>query len=83
MYRTRSITSSLLFVLGFVVPLGIAIHWVDSVEAEAEASVIRMAPIVITVPVTRYEFEPEVVTARRPQLTLVGCTEVECSYEYR
>ena len=78
------ITSSLLFVLGFAVPLGIAVHWADNVEAEAEASVIHiMEPVVITVPVTRYQFEPEVVTARRPQLTLVGCTESVCSYEYR
>ena len=77
------ITSVLLFVLGFAVPLGIAVHWADSVEAEANASVVRMEPIVITVPVTRYEFESEVVTARRPQLTLVGCTEFVCSYEYR
>jgi hypothetical protein len=77
------ITSSLLFVLGFTVPLGIAIHWADSVEAEAEASVIRMEPVIITVPVTRYEFEPEVVTAKRPRLTLVGCTEFVCDYEYR
>ena len=76
------ITSSLLFVLGFAVPLGIAIHWANGVEAEA--SVIHMEPIVITVEVTRYEFEtPEVVTAKRPRLTLVGCTEFECSYEYR
>ena len=77
------ITNSLLFILGFAVPLGIAVHWAESVEAEAEASVIHMAPIVITVPVTRLDFEPEVVTAKRPQLTLVGCTEFECSYEYR
>ena len=76
------ITSSLLFVLGFAVPLGIAIHWANGVEAEA--NVIHMEPVVITVEVTRYEFEtPEVVTAKRPQLTLVGCTEFECSYEYR
>jgi hypothetical protein len=66
------IASSLLFVLGFAVPLGIAIHWADSVEAEANASVIHMEPIVITVPVTRYEFEPEVVTVRRPQLAIGG-----------
>ncbi|MBO76006.1 MAG: hypothetical protein CME17_01135 [Gemmatimonadetes bacterium] len=77
------ITSSLLFVLGFAVPLGIAIHWANGVEAEAEANVIHMEPVIITVEVTRYEFEPEVVTAKRPQLTLVGCTEFECSYEYR
>lgn len=77
------ITSSLLFILGFAVPLGIAVHWANGVEAEANASVIRMEPIVITVPVTRYEFEPEVVKAKRPQLTLVGCTESVCSYEYR
>jgi len=49
-----------------------------------EGSEHHMEPVRITVPVTRVQFNtPEVVTARRPRLTLVDCTEYVCSYEYR
>ena len=48
-----------------------------------EGSEHHMEPVRITVPVTRINFTPEVVIARRPRLTLVSCDEFICDYEYR
>ena len=82
------------FIIGLLAlaSLAAACHWrakalepltIAKPVVRKEGSEHHMEPVVITIPVTRYEFEPEVVTARRPRLTLVDCTEYVCSYEYR